>query len=227
MSDLYDELGVPKDASQEEIRAAYRKKAAETHPDRPDGDEEAFKRVNHAHLILSDAEKREQYDRSGSENTASPEERELAMALEKIAGHFGQLFEMAEFDPALHDPLKGVRKLLKMERKEVEKNIAAVELRLAKMKKVVKRLRRKGNEKKATRLEGVLRNLEQAANSLIDKGQRTLRVIAKALEIMSEHTYELDQETPEQLAAAAAMAALREKLVLKYGAEGLKGAMPG
>ncbi|HEV7132805.1 MAG TPA: molecular chaperone DnaJ [Gaiellaceae bacterium] len=68
---LYDSLGVAKNASQDEIKKAYRKLAREFHPDRNQGDKEAeerFKEVQTAYDVLSDAEKRKQYDRFGSQN---------------------------------------------------------------------------------------------------------------------------------------------------------------
>ncbi len=68
---LYDSLGVAKNASQDEIKKAYRKLAREYHPDKNAGDKEAeerFKEVQTAYDVLSDAEKRKQYDRFGSQN---------------------------------------------------------------------------------------------------------------------------------------------------------------
>jgi molecular chaperone DnaJ len=65
---LYDTLGVKKGASAEEIKKAYRKLAAQYHPDKNPGDaaaEEKFKEVQNAYDTLSDAEKRTQYDRFG------------------------------------------------------------------------------------------------------------------------------------------------------------------
>jgi len=68
--DYYATLGVPRSASQKEIRSAYRKLAAKHHPDRNPGDagaEEKFKEVGEAYAVLSDDEKRGFYDRYGSE----------------------------------------------------------------------------------------------------------------------------------------------------------------
>jgi len=68
--DYYEVLGVARNASQEEIRKAYRKLAHQYHPDKTGGDkgaEEKFKEVNEAHAVLSDPKKREQYDRFGHE----------------------------------------------------------------------------------------------------------------------------------------------------------------
>ena len=69
MATLYDTLGVKKGASADEIKKAYRKLAAKYHPDRNPGDasaEEKFKEVQNAYDVLSDAEKRKQYDTFGS-----------------------------------------------------------------------------------------------------------------------------------------------------------------
>jgi molecular chaperone DnaJ len=65
-SDYYKILGVGKNASDEEIRKAYRKLARQYHPDRNAGDkkaEERFKEISQAHDVLSDPEKRKAYDR--------------------------------------------------------------------------------------------------------------------------------------------------------------------
>jgi molecular chaperone DnaJ len=63
--DYYKILGVEKGASKDEIKKAFRKLAHEFHPDKKGGNEEKFKEVNEAYSILSDDQKRAQYDQFG------------------------------------------------------------------------------------------------------------------------------------------------------------------
>jgi curved DNA-binding protein len=71
----YDILGVPKTATQKEIRTAFRKLAAKHHPDRNPDDptaEEKFKEINEAYTVLTDEEKRKFYDQYGSAEGRPP-----------------------------------------------------------------------------------------------------------------------------------------------------------
>lgn len=67
-ADYYEVLGVSRDASDQELKSAYRKQAMKYHPDRNPGDhaaEEKFKQASEAYQVLSDADKRAAYDRYG------------------------------------------------------------------------------------------------------------------------------------------------------------------
>lgn len=63
--DYYKILGVDKNASNEDVKKAFRKKAHEFHPDKKGGDEAKFKEVNEAYQILGNEQKRKQYDQFG------------------------------------------------------------------------------------------------------------------------------------------------------------------
>lgn len=64
--DYYNILGVDKSASKDDIKKAFRKKAHQYHPDKEGGDEVKFKEANEAYQVLSNDQKRAQYDRFGS-----------------------------------------------------------------------------------------------------------------------------------------------------------------
>jgi molecular chaperone DnaJ len=75
--DFYDVLGVSQDASEDEIKQAYRSKATEYHPDVSDDPdaEEKFKKIQQAKEVLTDEEKRQAYDRMGHEQFEQAEKR--------------------------------------------------------------------------------------------------------------------------------------------------------
>lgn len=91
--DYYQILGVPKNASEEEIKRAFRKLAFQYHPDRnkDHGSEEKFKEINQAYEVLSDRGKRVAYDRFGHAGTEGP----FARGFEGAGGFggFGDIFD--------------------------------------------------------------------------------------------------------------------------------------
>src|ERR1700744_3264679 len=95
--DFYEILGVSKSATQDEIKKAYRKVAMQFHPDRNPGDkaaEEKFKEAAEAYEVLSDADKRAQYDRYGHAGL-SGNGRGLnggKMNMDDIFSRFGDIF---------------------------------------------------------------------------------------------------------------------------------------
>lgn len=70
--ELYDRLGVSKDADTNEIKKAFKKLAMTHHPDKG-GDPEEFKKIQHAHEVLTDESKRRIYDMTGSDNGEMPQ----------------------------------------------------------------------------------------------------------------------------------------------------------
>jgi len=70
--DLYSQLGVSKDAEPSEIKKAFKKLAMTHHPDKG-GDPEEFKKIQHAHEVLTDESKRRMYDMTGSDTGEMPQ----------------------------------------------------------------------------------------------------------------------------------------------------------
>ncbi|MBS1935352.1 MAG: molecular chaperone DnaJ [Bacteroidetes bacterium] len=96
--DYYEVLGVAKNASQDEIKKSYRKVAMQYHPDRNPGDkaaEEKFKEAAEAYEVLSDSDKRAQYDRfghAGMSNNGRGGFGGGGMNMDDIFSQFGDIF---------------------------------------------------------------------------------------------------------------------------------------
>jgi molecular chaperone DnaJ len=95
--DYYETLGVGKNASADEIKKAYRKVAMQFHPDRNPGDktaEEKFKEAAEAYEILSDSDKKTQYDRYGHAGVSGQSRGGYSggMNMEDIFSQFGDIF---------------------------------------------------------------------------------------------------------------------------------------
>lgn len=95
-TDYYETLGVAKDASQADIKKAYRKQALKYHPDRNPGDAEAernFKSAAEAYEVLSDSQKRKIYDTYGAEGLSGRGGRSQGFSgFEDIFSAFGDIF---------------------------------------------------------------------------------------------------------------------------------------
>ena len=95
--DYYDILEVSKTASEEDIRKAFRKKALDYHPDRnkaPDASEK-FKEVNEVYQVLTDPDRRRQYDRFGHAGVRNGQSSSGggAEGFGDIFGGFGDIFD--------------------------------------------------------------------------------------------------------------------------------------
>ena len=92
--DYYDVLGLSRNASEEEIKKAFRKLALEFHPDRnrSDGAEGRFKEVNEAYQVLSDSKKRADYDRFGHAAVGGNGGRGFD-GYDNFSGGFGDIFD--------------------------------------------------------------------------------------------------------------------------------------
>ena len=117
----YETLGVARDASPEQIKAAYRAQAMAAHPDRG-GDHERMSRVNEAYECLSDPERRERYD--ASDAFLSPAERELIRAFDAAFTN-AYLADGHDIIASIRGDFKFQIKQAEIQRAETQKKVAA------------------------------------------------------------------------------------------------------
>jgi molecular chaperone DnaJ len=93
--DYYEILGIPRNSTEDDIRKAFRKKALQYHPDRnkTPGSEEKFKEINEAYQIMTDPQKRAQYDRFGHAGVTGNGISDQPFDGSDIFGGFGEIFD--------------------------------------------------------------------------------------------------------------------------------------
>ena len=99
MSGLYENLGVPRSATHDEIRSAYKRLSLRHHPDRPGGDEEKFKKVQRAHEILTNPEQKSAYNATGQAAQAAQAGQEQRRGTKTIDPE--QITSLAQWAKAL------------------------------------------------------------------------------------------------------------------------------
>ena len=101
--DYYKTLGINKTANEDDIKKAYRKLAMKYHPDKNPGDknaEDVFKKVSEAYEVLSDSQKKKQYDMFGSANTGA---NGINMTMDPMK-IFEQMFTDLQSRSSINDP---------------------------------------------------------------------------------------------------------------------------
>lgn len=197
MKDLYQELGVDKTASPEQIKKAYRKKAMDHHPDRG-GDEASFASVALAYRVLSDSEKRKKYDEGESVEKVENLKTERQFAIEIVVHLYLQLVETAGVN-LIHDDL------MELIRRNIVSMQAALETEIGKMERGVARyeIALKRTRCRIIGQENILtRNLESKVKALkeeISRNVKRKRHGDLAQELLAEYQYEVEARTEPTL----------------------------
>lgn len=123
MKSLYDILGVATRASHKEIRAEYKRRANKLHPDKQNGDTEAFQELKHAMDVLGNPERRARYDATG-EDSQAPVDSIESLARKRVAAAFTTMIQNDDCDYTQ-------KNIIKLLRGNIEKGIADIKLKQA------------------------------------------------------------------------------------------------
>lgn len=133
----YEELGLSRSATDDEIRQRYKSLAQEHHPDRG-GDEEKFKRIKRAYEILSDPQTRQEYDTTGNVNNVRTAR---SCAIEDIC-HLARNL-IYNINAETDDLVVMMRNRVRGFRANITNNINSCKATIDKLQKVVDRIKRK------------------------------------------------------------------------------------
>jgi curved DNA-binding protein CbpA len=194
---FYEDLGVDEEATSEELKKAYRKRASETHPDKG-GDEEEFKKVQHAYEILKDPQKREYYDRTGQEQQkAMPFEMRFTryfndVLLQAALNVGSEIYDnvVVQFQKAIDTHIEECSKHLNKLDKE--------DKQISKLNTILERLKKKSGGQDFIR-DNIASTVKQMENKVEQQRQHWTsekEFLEKCFDIMMEYTYKMD-EKPE------------------------------
>lgn len=185
MSNHYDTLNLASDATPDEIKAAYRRAAQQAHPDKG-GTQEDMQAINRAYEVLSDPERRAQYDATG-EDQQIDENQKAVMELMKILQD-----AVVRGAP---DPVKHANTALANGREQVRSRISAVQRDLENVRKLQGKVLVKSGD-----------NLfESLLQGRLEAGARTLGDLDEAMQLLTRVQALVDnyQFTGEPAAARA------------------------
>lgn len=194
MTDLYDTLGVPPDASPEDIKAAYRQKVKHLHPDKG-GDPKEFHAVQTAYDILSDPEKRTRYDETGSTDNMDRAARIAAMAQERIGTLIIDIVQGPENLAFQCDWIAHAKTQARADRRRFEGERATLKQKQAFAEKLAKRFKSKGKRNVPEDvLAAVRRDMARALDQLAEK----LEVVDALEKLLEDYSFEVDPPNPYQ-----------------------------
>jgi len=196
----YETLNVPKDATEAEIKKAYRDKAKKEHPD-VGGDTEKFKETTHAYSLISSPEKRDYYDKHGEEmpqeNTDSRANKLIHQLIDAI---------LAECTPEQILKLDIVKRIvgsindnLSKLRQEISNQKTMAE-RLQKLSDIFdKKLTHKKSKTQINFFKASVDEKKKFININLAELDNQNKILDKALELMTDFSFDYDKDLEEQL----------------------------
>jgi len=186
-SNLYDTLGIDEDADPDEIKKAYKSKAQKHHPDKNGGDDSQFKQIAKAFDILSDKQRRKQYDECGTtENNGSIE----AQAVSNLNSLFVDVLEHPDIFHA--DIIKMINDVIKQKIAECKIGIRSAEKKIRRLKKINKKIKHK--KKGRDLFKTVIKNEINNCNRKINSYKNTEAVSSVMMEMLSHYEFDYEKQ---------------------------------
>lgn len=191
---LYDDLGVAKDASADDIKSAYRKAANKAHPDRAGGSVVQFQKIQKAHDILMDEDARKRYDEFGTTDKI-PDLRGLAMEqlCKIIINKVQQAGEAIDYTDILSKAREDINAGMTQGQQQLAQHPRAVwqlERALARLKK-----KKKGSDFLRNALEMTLTQTKAGKANL----EAHIKMGTEMLLLLDEYKYDVAQPDPMSL----------------------------
>jgi len=184
---LYDKLGVKKNASKNEIKYAFKKKAKDNHPDKTGGDNKEMMEINHAYFILKDDIKRDRYDTTGLESEV-PFENKFIVLVNSI---FIKIAEMEEVDYT--DLVDVFKQQCELQNSQFKLKRDEEQAKMNMFKKVIRRL----EKSKDGRIANVVLGHIDVCKRNMAILEAEMEFIDKAILVISDHEYTFDPKPPE------------------------------
>jgi curved DNA-binding protein CbpA len=193
---LYDILGVPRTATQEEIKNAYRKMSKITHPD-AGGATDEFTKCCAAYETLSDPDRRARYDTTGDVDDLQPIDAE---ARDFVAGVIATGIEQIAMDQRLVESIPSefwsmVRRAITEEDRANNKTVAMMKRRHSLLVQAHENLKQKG-DKSPDQIRPMIDHMAKAISRNVAQAQRRSEVIAAAFVVID--SYEFKGNRPEE-----------------------------
>ena len=190
MTDLYQDLGVPRDADDAQIKRAYRRKAAKAHPD-AGGSREEFEKVNQAKIVLLDPRRRAKYDTTGETDTNPDNEMSeiINIVMGAIDTKLGEC-ERAGRDPTTVDLLASARLVINNQIEGQQAQIKSLDLGAKQIRKLAERMKaKKGDNRLRPVFESRAIDIERRAAAARQDIERR----KKAYDLLKNHEFDFEK----------------------------------
>lgn len=189
-TELYDTLGLPPDASPEDIKAAYRARAKQHHPD-AGGDAEAFGALQKAYDVLSDADKRARYDATGSTDTMDRGARIEAMARERFGAMLIESVQSSDVLSFGRNWINGALAQAGADRHRIEAEQRTLKTKAAAAEKLAARFKPKTPRNIP---KDVLSHVKREIDRMLAQAAEKLEVLDRLEVLLKEYDFEADPD---------------------------------